>query len=60
MDVKDIFWGISSFICNKELLLAVFIWAKGALPNRKTAGMPTTHGSRLAAAEEEVQEYRWP
>lgn len=24
MDVGDIFWGIGSFICNKELLLDVF------------------------------------
>lgn len=56
MDVRDVFWGISSFICNKELLLAVFIWAQGALPNRKTACMPRTHRSRLAAAEVEVQE----
>lgn len=54
MDVKDIFWGISSFICNKELLLAAFCWAKGALPNRKTAGLPRSRGSRLAATEEEV------
>lgn len=60
MDVGDIFWGIGSFICNKELLLDVFAGQRVLSPNRKTAGLPRSRGSRLAATEEEVQERRWP